>query len=90
MYTTENEIQIERQIIALNNRQIEISYRAEEEEGTQLRKKDRQIEGQLNREKEKVGKDRCIQHRTIDRQRDSYIERRWAQIDVYNIQEWVG
>ncbi len=36
----------------------------------------RQIERQLDREEEeKVGTDRCIQHRTIDRQKDSQIDR---------------
>ena len=49
----------------------------------------RLIERQLDREEEEVGTGRCIQHVTIDRQRDSQIERwrRQAQIDVYNIQQ---
>ena len=56
----------------------------------------RYIERQLDREEEEeVGTDRCIQHRTIERQRDSQIERqldrerrrrRQAQIYVYNIE----
>ena len=53
----------------------------------------RQIESQLQREEEeKVGIDRCIQHITTDRQKDSYIERRrrrQASIDVYNIEQQI-
>ena len=51
----------------------------------------RQIERQLHREEdEKVGIDRFIKRRTIDRQRDSQIERRWrrqAEVNVYNIEQ---
>ena len=51
----------------------------------------RQIERQLQREVEEVGTGRCIQHRTIDRQRDSQVEkrRRQVQVDVYNIEQWI-
>ena len=63
----------------------------------------RQIERQLDREEGEVGTERCtqqstidkwresLQHRTIDRQRDSKIERkgRQEQIDVHNIEQQI-
>ena len=62
----------------------------------------RQIERQLDREEGEVGTDRCILHRTIDRQRDSLqhrpiarqvdsLERRGRklQIDVHNIKQQI-
>ena len=50
----------------------------------------RQIERQLDREEGEVGTDRGTQHRTIDRKRDSQIERwRQVQIHVYNIEQQI-
>ena len=71
MYTTQS------------NRQIE---REEEEEGTRqmyTTENNRQIERQFDREEEEeVDTDRCIQHRTIDRERgggDNSIDREIIQ-----------
>ena len=75
------QIQLCRQMFTTqNNRQIEREFIAQN---------NRQIERQLDREEEEVDTDRCVQHRTIDRQRDSSIERRQAQIDVYNIEQQI-
>ena len=60
-----------------NNRQIVRLFIAQN---------NRQIERYLDREEGKEATDRCTRHRTIDRQRDSQIERRrrQVQINVYN------
>ena len=51
------------------------------------------MERQLGREKKEVGTDRCIQHKTIDRQKEIVRQRggggSYCQVDVYNIKHWV-
>ena len=45
------------------------------------------MQRQLDREEGEVGTDRCIQHRAIDRQKDSQIERKGRQ--VHNIEQQI-